>query len=119
MSSKILIVDDDVLISWLLADMLQDLGFAYCEASSARQAMELVRDDADIDMMLTDLHMPGTNGYQLTDQVRMMRPDLPIVLVTGDACAANGKHNLPVLSKPYTSRQLDSAIKEAQASLPN
>ena len=113
MTSKILIVDDNFLIAMNLSDTLKELGFSTCEAHSADQAAELVRTDASISMIFTDLHMPGTNGYQLADKVRLMRPELPVVLVTGDESAITSDHGLQVLSKPYTCQDLHVFLGQA------
>lgn len=113
MGGRILVVDDDFLVTMTTADMLEDLGYASCEANTARQALEFVRSDATIEMILTDLHMPGTNGYQLIHEARALRPELPVILVTGDETASESRSSLSVLAKPYTRGQLATTIKEA------
>lgn len=61
--------------------------------------------------------MPGGNGYELADQARMMRPDLSVLLVTGDEAIKANPSSLPMLFKPYTREQLSIALKDAHPTL--
>jgi CheY-like chemotaxis protein len=91
--------------------MLDDLGHTAVEAGSGQEALELLRADARVDLVITDYAMPGMTGVQLADAVRELRPDLPILLATGYAdLPARAKVELPRLSKPYQQKQLAERI---------
>jgi signal transduction histidine kinase len=99
----VLLVDDDALISMAGSEMLQDLGHHVIEAPSGRKALDILRDGAAIDLVVTDQAMPGMTGMQLADEIRTSWPDLPIILATGYAelPKSNGLV-LPRLNKPYS-----------------
>jgi signal transduction histidine kinase/CheY-like chemotaxis protein len=107
----LLFVDDDFLISLSTASLLEDLGHTVIKASSGADALVVLRDGRDIDLMITDYAMPGMTGLQLAEEARRLRPDLPILLATGYAdLPANAALELPRLSKPYQQRQLAEQI---------
>jgi len=109
---RILFVDDDVLIAMSSVEMLRDLGHDVTAAYSASQALALLQDGRDFDMMITDFSMPKMNGGQLSLAARKLRPGLPILLATGYAeLPAEIGLDLPRLSKPYTQRQLQDGIQ--------
>jgi PAS domain S-box-containing protein len=110
--ATILVVDDDPLIAASAVDMLEDLGHKVIEASSAERALEILKVcDQKIDLLMTDQAMPGMTGIELARQVRMMWPDLPILLATGYAdLNENGELSIPRLSKPYLQTDLRKQI---------
>jgi signal transduction histidine kinase len=111
--SRVLIVDDDPLIVASTAAILEDLGHEVIEASSGPHALETLRGDANVDLVITDHAMPGMTGSELARQIRKAWPTLPIILATGYAELPNGEEpGLPRLSKPY--RQEDLAAQIAQ-----
>ncbi|PZQ50342.1 MAG: hybrid sensor histidine kinase/response regulator [Rhodovulum sulfidophilum] len=108
---RILVVDDDALIAMSSVDMLEDLGHEVLEANSGEAALRLLRDDAGVDLMITDFSMPRMNGAQLAQAARALRPELPIILATGYAELPPGAEiDLPRLGKPYDQRQLETQI---------
>ena len=82
---RILLVDDDPLVSMNTADMLTDLGHSVREATSAAGALQLLASDGPFDVVVTDYAMPGMNGLDLATKVKQIQPQLPIVLATGYA----------------------------------
>ena len=110
-SLKLLFVDDDFLISLSTAALLEDLGHAVIKASSGSAALDVLKSDKPVDIMITDYAMPGMTGLQLAEAARMLRPGLPILLATGYAdLPGQVKLDLPRLSKPYQQRQLAEQI---------
>lgn len=108
---RILLVDDDVLISMSTAGMLEDLGHEVIEANSGQNALETLQAGQDIDLMITDFAMPGMNGAQLALEARRLRPHLPILLATGYAEMPKGANiELPRLGKPYSHTELAREI---------
>ena len=110
---RILVVDDDPLVAMSTVDMLTDLGHSVVEANSGDRALKILDAGQNFDVMVTDQAMPGMTGIELANRVRLMRPNLPVLLVTGyaDVPACN-QARLPRLSKPYTQAQLQLAIEE-------
>jgi PAS domain S-box-containing protein len=110
-SATILVVDDDPLIAMSTADMLEDLGHTVIEANSGKQALEILEDGQAVDLMVTDLAMPGMNGVELTALARRARPGLPVLLATGYAELPSVKGSgLPRLTKPYEQADLKAQI---------
>jgi CheY-like chemotaxis protein len=107
--AAILLVDDDALIAMSTADMLEDLGHRVLQAGSGQAALDLLRSEAPIDLLMTDYAMPRMNGAQLAAAARALRPDLPVLLATGYAELPPGS-NLPRIGKPYQQEQLAAAI---------
>ena len=109
--ARILLVDDDILIAMSTVDMLEDLGHHVIEANSGASALEALRANGGVDLMITDFAMPGMNGAQLAEAVRKLKPDLPILLATGYAELPKGASlDLPRLGKPYSQRELAREI---------
>jgi PAS domain S-box-containing protein len=109
--ARILLVDDDLLIAMSTADMLADLGHEVIEANSGPIALEVLKADNAVDLMITDFAMPGMNGAQLAEAAHRVSPGLPILLATGYAEMPNGATiDLPRLGKPYTQSELAREI---------
>lgn len=109
--STVLLVDDDPLIATSAVDMLEDIGHTVIEVHSGQDALELLRGNPAIDILVTDHSMPGMTGMELAKATREIRPDMPILLVTGFAdLAEDTSLTLPRLSKPYSQDQLRSEL---------
>jgi len=108
---RILVVDDDALVSANAVDMLEDLGHEALEAHSAERALEILADNRSFDLMITDFSMPKMTGVELARKAHEVRPELPILLATGYAeHLTGGDYDLPRLSKPYGQAQLKEEI---------
>ena len=79
----ILAVDDDALVLLNTAAMLEDLGHTVLEAASGKDALEILRREPRIDLVITDQAMPHMTGSDLAAAIRAEKPDLPIILATG------------------------------------
>ena len=78
---SVLVVEDEVLISNLVADALSASGFLVHEVTTADEALEYIDSGAAIDVLFTDINLPGgMNGAELATRARQMRPEMPIVL---------------------------------------
>jgi PAS domain S-box-containing protein len=109
-----LIVDDDSLILMNTTAMLEDLGHTVLEASSGREALDLLDREKRIDVVITDHAMPGMTGIELAQAIRAERPNLPIILATGYAELPPGTDvDLPRLPKPFGQQGLARAIADA------
>ena len=109
--AKILLVDDDKLVASSTTALLEELGYRVTVADSPAMALEIIRSDQPIDLVVTDFLMPKMNGSELAKAARKERPDLPILLVTGyaDLSGANDI-DLPRLSKPFRLHELQSHL---------
>ena len=91
--------------------MLEDLGHSVFEAYSGKEALELMRQEESIDLVITDQAMPQMSGTQLAKIIRQEWPDMSILLATGYSDLAPGEDiNLPRLTKPYLQSDLAAAI---------
>jgi signal transduction histidine kinase len=110
---RILVVDDDPLISSATVAMLEDLGHVVFEASSGVRALEALRNGPTVDLVVTDQAMPSMTGTELSRHIRREWPELPIILATGYADLPNGEDpGLPRLSKPYQQEELEAMIAQ-------
>ena len=92
------------------ADMLGDLGYEVVEAGSAEEALRLIGEGLEPDLLVTDHLMPGMNGEELARELRLSRPALPILVVSGYAEAAGIAPGLPRLTKPFRSAELAARV---------
>jgi len=112
-SAVILFVDDDPLIAMSTMEMLEDLGHQVIGASSGLHALDILRSDQPIDLMMTDHLMPGMTGIELAAASREVRPRLPVLLATGYADLPEGvSTDVPRLSKPYHQDQLRDRLEQ-------
>ncbi|HEV3501394.1 MAG TPA: ATP-binding protein [Bradyrhizobium sp.] len=112
-SAVILFVDDDPLIAMSTTEMLEDLGHHVIGASSGLHALDIIRSEQPIDLMVTDHVMPGMTGIELAAASREVRPSLPILLATGYAELPEGAQlDLPRLAKPYHQDQLRDRLDQ-------
>jgi signal transduction histidine kinase/ActR/RegA family two-component response regulator len=114
--AQLLLVDDDEAVRATTTLVLDAIGYRILEASSAAAAIALVEQTPDIDVVLTDVAMPGMNGAELAGRLRRLRPDLPVVFVSGyaDPAAVAGHPELrPLVRKPFRATDLAAAIEEA------
>ena len=114
---RVLLVDDDSLVSMNTAYMLMDLGHSVLEAPSAAHALQLLETDAQFDIVVTDFAMPGMNGLDLATKIRGIKPKLPVVLATGYAeLPPHATLDFPRVGKPYTQEELAEALETALTS---
>jgi CheY-like chemotaxis protein len=107
----ILAVDDDALVLMNMVAMLEDLGHTVFEAYSGKEALEILRREDSIDLVITDQAMPKMTGTELAKVIRSEWPDIPVLLATGYAdMGPRDEIGLPKLTKPYLPRDLAAAI---------
>ncbi len=81
----VLIVEDDPAVRVLVSAVLSELGYAFVEAADANGAVPILQSGQRIDLLISDVGLPGMNGRQLAEIGRQIRPDLPILFITGYA----------------------------------
>jgi signal transduction histidine kinase/CheY-like chemotaxis protein len=107
----VLLVEDDPLVMSGTAAMLEDLDHRVVEASSGEQALQILRENASIDLVVSDHAMPGITGLELAERIRAEWPDMPILLATGHAeLPERTGLAVPRLTKPFRQDELESAI---------
>ncbi|MDQ6868072.1 MAG: response regulator [Pseudomonadota bacterium] len=112
-SCNVLLVDDDPMVADTTASMLQSLGHQVLVAPSGTEALNVLQGESTIDLVITDHAMPHMTGSELADQIRGIRPNLPIILATGYAELSGPEESgLPRLCKPYCLEDLISLMDE-------
>jgi PAS domain S-box-containing protein len=106
-NEKILLVEDDDRVRHLTAEMLEELGYRVMAAANSAEALALLDQNGDVDLLFTDIVMPGINGRQLADEALKRRPALKVLFATGytrNAIVHNGilDVGVNVILKPYT-----------------
>lgn len=113
-SLLVLAVDDDVLVQMNTVAMLEDLGHSVLEASNGAEALEVVRANPGIQLLITDQAMPHMTGKDLAIAVAKERPGVPIIIATGYSELPAGIATDAVrLPKPFDIDDLSRAIAKA------
>jgi len=97
------------------AEMVQDGGYVVVEAGSAEEATAALQT-MSIDILITDVNLPGATGAELAGKARAIRPSIRVIYATGDASSVRDDCDAVVLVKPYDEKQLLEMLK---ASSPN
>jgi signal transduction histidine kinase/ActR/RegA family two-component response regulator len=116
--ATVLVVDDQADVREVAMVQLETLGYRAIEAASAANAIDILSEARDVDLVLADYAMPGMSGAELADAVRRLRPSLPVVIATGyvDTSAMDGRlAEAVLLKKPYRMSELASAIETTLA----
>lgn len=113
----VLIVEDDPAVRVLVSAVLKELGYAFVEASDADTAVPIIESDQRIDLMISDVGLPGMNGRQLAEIGRQIRPDLKVLFITGYAehAAVRGGFldpGMQLITKPFTFDLLTAKVRE-------
>ena len=109
----VLAVDDDALVLMNTVAMLEDLGHTVHEAYSAKEALDVLRREPRIDVVVTDQAMPQMTGLQLAEQIGTEWPSTPVIIATGYAELPAGAPSFPKIDKPFTQRDLADAVLAA------
>jgi len=115
---RVLVVDDHDPTRQTITRMLEAGGFEVVQASSGNEALAcLSRESDDIDMVLSDVTMPGMTGIDLSYQIRELYPSMPVAIVSGDVSELErsiiGRADVPFIKKPFHAESLYSAVREA------
>jgi PAS domain S-box-containing protein len=114
-SGTILLVEDESALRRVAAQQLEELGYKVIAAEDGASALETLRFHADIDLLLSDMIMPGGyNGHQLADEIRETRPDISVVITSGyprDGFDTGRRYRF--LQKPFTQESLARTVRAA------
>ncbi|MBI6618060.1 PAS domain-containing protein [Pseudomonas corrugata] len=112
----VLLVEDEPAVRMLVLDLLATLGYTALEAEDAKQALVLLESERRIDLLVTDVGLPGMNGRQLAEIARQHRPDLKVLFMTGYAQKATERQGfldrgMDMVAKPFTLDLLANKIR--------
>ncbi|MBS7458589.1 PAS domain S-box protein [Coralloluteibacterium stylophorae] len=112
----VLVVEDEPSVRLLILEALEELGYAHMEAASADAALPLLQSDRRIDLLVTDVGLPGMNGRQLAEAARSARPGLGVLFVTGYAAEAANRERflepgMDMITKPFSMSALGERIR--------
>ena len=116
-AETILVVEDDEALRLYTVEILCDLGYSVVAAANAAAALELIGRSSDIDLLFTDIVMPGgMNGRQLADEAIRRYPKLKVLFTTGYTANAIVHHgrldpDVELISKPFTYKSLGRKIR--------
>lgn len=113
----ILVVEDHDELREYSTSVLRELGYEVLEAPAGDQALELLKTRQDVQLLFTDVVLPGLNGRQLADQALRVRPDLKVLFTTGytrNAIVHNGRldQGVDLISKPFTFAALATKVRQ-------
>lgn len=110
---RILLVDDDAEVRTVTAAYLNEMGHRVVEAADGAAALEILKTDDQLDLLIADFAMPGMTGLELVVKARTLDPEVGVLLVTGYADPERMPEDYPVLHKPFTRADLGAKVAEA------
>jgi len=118
---SILVVEDDDQVRLLVSFLLEELGYQVTSAQDATGAMSHITSLNDVDLLITDVGLPGMNGRQLAELFREEHPATPVLFMTGYAESAAVRsrflgHNMSMIAKPFALDDFSRAVRDALAS---
>ena len=119
-SKTVLVVEDDPAVRMLIVSVLEELGLKFIEAADGNAGWAILKSASQIDLLISDVGLPGTNGRQLAEMARQVRPTLAVLFVTGyaEGAALRPADLLPgmhLMTKPFDVPTLGSTIRNMLA----
>ncbi len=113
----VLIVEDDPAVRTLVSEVLSELGYTFIEAADGQSAVPLLQSATRIDLLISDVGLPGMNGRQLAEIARQLRPGLKVLFITGYAEHAAVRadflgNDMQMITKPFAFDHLTSKVRE-------
>lgn len=113
----VLVVEDETAVRDLVIDVLQELGYRAIEAVDGPSGLKLLQSETPIDLLITDIGLPGLNGRQVADAGRQRRPGLKVLFMTGyaeNATIANGflEDGMEMITKPFAIEALATRVRD-------
>jgi PAS domain S-box-containing protein len=112
---RVLVIEDDHAVRMLIVEVLEDLGFAVVEAEDAQSALPHIDGSGRIDLIVSDVGLPGLNGRKLAELARQKRHDVPILFVTGYADGVQEREGfldegMDMLAKPFQNDEFAARV---------
>ncbi|MEG2805341.1 response regulator [Stenotrophomonas sp.] len=116
-AERILLVDDTDSVRMMVREMLVESGYQVVEAINAQEALLELHSTREVDLLLSDVGLPGMNGRELADAARALRPHLPVLFVTGYTESAVVRHEflgpgMSLLPKPFSVNELLRSVRQ-------
>jgi CheY-like chemotaxis protein len=113
----VLVVEDEPAVRMMVTELLDELGYRVLEAATGPAALSIMEDVAQIDLLVTDVGLPGMNGRQLAEHARQQRPALKILFMTGYAEKAAIRSDfisegMDLITKPFAVDDLAARIRQ-------
>jgi CheY-like chemotaxis protein len=114
--ATVLIIEDEPVVRGLIVEVVADLGFTALEATDGPEGLEALRSRQRIDLLISDVGLPGLNGRQVADAARLLRPALKVIFMTGyaeTAVSAQGflEPGMALIAKPFAMADLTAKIR--------
>jgi CheY-like chemotaxis protein len=111
------VVEDEPVVRLLILEVLADLAYNALEAVDGPSGLKILKSKQRVDLLVTDVGLPGLNGRQLADHVRLVRPNLKVLFITGYAeqtTMASGflADGMEMITKPFAIEDLAVRIRE-------
>ena len=115
LAARVLVLEDDPANRETLCALLTQMGHTPVPAATGEHALHMLDAGAELDLIITDVVMPGMGGIEFARRARELRPGLPIVLVTGDADAIESvlADGMVAMLKPYSIETLHRVVADA------
>jgi len=113
---RILLVDDELLLLLEAALIIRDFGFEVLEASSGAEALTMIDPKKPVDLLLTDVQMPGMDGFALAKAARAKQPDIKVIYFSGYTGFSDGDMGpirAPLITKPCSPNELERRLRDA------
>ncbi|WP_224961625.1 hybrid sensor histidine kinase/response regulator [Geomonas subterranea] len=119
-SGTVLLVEDEEMLLWTTTRMLEEMGYTVIQAGSPAAAIGICGNGERIDLVLTDVVMPGMNGREMAERIRVIRPEVKVLFMSGytaDIVAQRGivEEGMHYISKPLDARRLNEKIAQMLA----
>lgn len=113
----LLVVEDDPAVRMIVLDELNELGYFTLEASDGLTAVPMLQSSRRIDLLISDIGLPGMNGWQIAEIARQCRPALPVLFMTGHAQntalhPAGIASGMGMISKPFSMDEMAAKIRD-------
>lgn len=116
---RVLVVEDEVLIRAFVADELRQAGFAVIEAGRAEEALSFLKGGEPVDVVFTDVQMPGRlNGLQLAHELQTRYPFMPVIVTSGNLASENAAELRLFIRKPYNIAQVVALVFKSVGRVP-
>jgi PAS domain S-box-containing protein len=114
---RVLVIEDEESVRMLVVEVLRELGYVAFQAANGAAALDLIKSSQPLDLLVTDVGLPGLNGRQVAEIAREHRPGLRVLFVTGYAPNAAVRSNfldpgMEMISKPFAMKELSEKIRE-------
>ncbi len=112
----VLVIEDEPLVRLLIVEVLEEMGFSILEAGDGPSGLRILQSPQVIDLLVTDVGLPGLNGRQVADAARVLRPTLKILFMTGYAEKALAREmlaaDMQMITKPFAMDVLTRRLQE-------